>query len=153
MMVGVLRVQLLLPGTATLKEKRAILRRLLDRVRGRFHISAAEVSEHESHQSAVVGFSTVGADGGKVARILERVAKYIEGTGLAEVAAVEQEVVRYDEFEGPPTSLAEKYGLPDEGVTVDEDRPGARGGFQPGSLGLGSRKSPSDATEEGGEGR
>ena len=147
MMVGVLRLQLLLPGTASLKEKRAILRRLLDRVRGRFHISAAEVSEHESHQSAVVGFSTVGADGAKVSRVLERVAKFVEGMGLAEVAAVEQEVVRYDEFEGPPTSLAEKYGLPDhEGVTVDEDRPGMRGGFRPGSLGLGSKKT----TEETG---
>lgn len=158
MMVGVLRLQLLLPGTTSLKEKRAVLRRLLDRIRGRFHISAAEVSKHESHQSAVVGFSTVGADGEKVARILERVAKYVEGTGLAEVAAVEQEVVRYDEFEGPPTSLAEKYGLPDEGATVDEENPGGRGAFRPGSLGLGSTKSSgvSDApgspksSEEGG---
>ena len=146
MMVGVLRLQLMLPGTASLREKRAVLRRLLDRVRGRFHISAAEVSEHELPQSAVVGFSTVGADGAKVARVLDRVAKFIETSGLVEVTAVEQEVVRYDEFEAPPSSLAEKYGLPDpDDVTVDDERPG-RGGFRPGSLGLGSNK----VTEEGG---
>ncbi|MDF1563557.1 MAG: DUF503 domain-containing protein [Deltaproteobacteria bacterium] len=146
-MVGVLRLQLMLPGTASLKEKRAILRRLLDRVRGRFHIAAAEVGEHDLHQSAVIGFSTVGADGAKVARVLERVTKFIEGTGLVEVAAVEEEVVRYDELEETPTSLAEKYGLPElEERIQEEERAAGRAAFRPGSLGLGSNK----ISEEGG---
>ncbi len=148
MVVGVLRLQLLLPGTASLKEKRAVLRRLLERVRSRFHVAAAEVSEQDKHQSAVVGFTTVGADGRKVASVLERVARFVDGLGLADVAEVEQEVVRYDELGELPASYAEKYGVPEAGP-IHEGRGGAgdadrRLRFRPGSLGLGSRKARED---------
>jgi len=166
MIVGVSRVTIALPGVATLKEKRSQVRRMLDRVRSRFHIAAAEVDEQDSHHCAVLGFATVGAVGPKVQRALESVVESLEKLGLGEITNTEVEVVRYDEFEEDSSMLDAKFGLPpeasapraprfEERSTKAERAPRTkrRAGadlaksFRPGSLGLGS---VSDEPEKGG---
>ncbi len=113
MVVGITRVSLALPGNDSLKGKRSVVKKLLERVRSRFHISAAEVDAQDSLQRAVLGFATVGSDGRKVATVLERMVDFIDDAGLAQVVAVEQETVNYgDDALGEDVwgSYAEKFG-------------------------------------------
>ncbi len=44
--IGVYTIELHLPGAQSLKEKRQILRRIKDRLRSRYNISVAEMTEH-----------------------------------------------------------------------------------------------------------
>lgn len=119
---------LALPGLHSLKEKRSVVRRLLDRIRSRFHVSAAEVDEQDVHTRAVLGFCTVGADGRKIAAALQRVIEFIDESGHAQIVSVETEVVNYDELGDGPTTYAEKFG------TTERSRVTLR----PGTLGFGS---------------
>jgi uncharacterized protein len=57
--VGIIRADLHIHGSASLKEKRAVLRRIKDRTRARHNISVAEVDYQDLHQRAALGFAAV----------------------------------------------------------------------------------------------
>ena len=55
MVVGTLRVVLFLPENGTLKDKRHVLKGLLEKLRRDFAVSAAEVDRQDVWNSAIVG--------------------------------------------------------------------------------------------------
>ena len=59
MVVGIIRAELHIHGAGSLKEKRAVLRRIKDRSRSRHNISVAEVDFQDLHQRAALGFAAV----------------------------------------------------------------------------------------------
>lgn len=66
MVVGVVRIELHLPGSRSLKDKRQVVRSLKERLRERVHASVAEVEHHDLWQRAALGLAVVAADGGQV---------------------------------------------------------------------------------------
>lgn len=54
-----LTLHLYLPGVASLKEKRSIVKSMLERAHRHFNVTSAEIDRHDVHQSAVVAFATV----------------------------------------------------------------------------------------------
>jgi uncharacterized protein len=58
MMAGA-RIELFLPACHNLKEKRAIVKSILGKLRSRFNVSAAEVACQEQWQRAVLGIAAV----------------------------------------------------------------------------------------------
>ncbi len=137
----------MLPGNRTLKSKRSVVRKLLDRVRARFHVSAAEVAEQESHQRVVLGFCTCGADGRKIEQVMSKLLDFVEASGEGQVVSTETEIVDYEDLAGEleVESYADKFGLGDEAFETDSDVPveaevkGGKARIRPGSLGFGSR--------------
>jgi len=77
MLVGLLSIELHIAGARSLKDKRAVLRRLKDRV-GRFNVAIAEVAHHELRQRAGLGVVTIGVDQEIAERTLESVVTEIE---------------------------------------------------------------------------
>ena len=61
MHVALLQVRLHLPGMGSLKDKRQVIRSILDRARSRYQLAAAEVDDQDVHRSAVLGFAAVSA--------------------------------------------------------------------------------------------
>ncbi len=59
MHIGVLKIQLYLPGCSSLKEKRSIIKPLQERLRRVFNISVAEIDLHDIHQSALIALALV----------------------------------------------------------------------------------------------
>ena len=59
MHVGVLHVRLHVPEAHSLKDKRRVVKSILDRARQRFGVSAAETDEQDIHRIAVLGFAYV----------------------------------------------------------------------------------------------
>jgi len=59
MVIGVLTLELELPGAYSLKDKRMILNRIRDRVRQKFNVAIAEVDENDVWNRAVLGIVTV----------------------------------------------------------------------------------------------
>jgi hypothetical protein len=77
MVVGLLSIELHFAGARSLKDKRAVLRRLKDRV-GRLNVAVAEVAHHNLWQRAALGIVTVGVDQEIAERTLDGVVFEIE---------------------------------------------------------------------------
>jgi uncharacterized protein YlxP (DUF503 family) len=89
MVVGAARVELLLHGVQSLKDKRSIVRRVVARVRNEFEVSAAETDFMDSHHRAEIGIAVVSNDARVADSVLQKVVNYIIGLHLAEVGGVE----------------------------------------------------------------
>src|SRR5215471_17038539 len=83
MTVSSLKVRLLLREARTLKDKRQVSRSILDRLRGEFNVSAAEVEELDNPRSLVLGFAMVGWDGKHVRDMLQRIAEALRRHPIA----------------------------------------------------------------------
>ena len=94
MPVGILTVQLQLPGCSSLKEKRGRLKPLLARLQRQFNVSAAEMDHLDAWGEAVIACALVGNDSVHVQRSLQQVAHWIESSWLdVEVVTDEIELV------------------------------------------------------------
>ena len=95
MVVGVLRLTLYISESHSLKEKRAVLRKIKDRVRNEFNVSMAECDEHDLWQKTQLGICQVGTDQTYIDGTLQAAVRFIENLHLAEVGAAETEFLHY----------------------------------------------------------
>ena len=91
MVVGVLRLELHVPTAQSLKDKRSVIKRIKDQLRGRFNVAVAEVDANETWQRATVGVSAVGDQRAYVEGLLVEVTEWLRATRLVELIRVEQE--------------------------------------------------------------
>ena len=80
MAVGVLTIQIYLPGCSSLKEKRSRLKPLLARLHREFNISVAEVDFQDVWQSAMIACALVSNENGHTQRTLQHVLDWIEAS-------------------------------------------------------------------------
>ena len=59
MPVGVLTLEIQLPYAHSLKEKRAVLNRVRDRLRARFNVAVAELDHQDAWQQATLGVVSI----------------------------------------------------------------------------------------------
>ncbi|PLX86400.1 MAG: DUF503 domain-containing protein [Desulfuromonas sp.] len=95
MVVGVLRLDLLLEGAQSLKEKRSLVKRVLARIRNRYPVSAAEVGDQDLLQRVQIGVCVVSGSEGLVHRLFERLEDDLDGGGLATIIDSEREFIHY----------------------------------------------------------
>ena len=93
MVIGVCTLQLLIEGSDSLKDKRQVIKSLLDRIRDKFNVSAAEVDDLDSWRRATLAFACVSKDQSFVDQVLQKVLSTVEGNPLVEVADVQMEFV------------------------------------------------------------
>ncbi|HVB07134.1 MAG TPA: DUF503 domain-containing protein [Acidimicrobiales bacterium] len=72
-----LTLDLRLPAAMTLKDKRQVLRHLLDTARSRYRVAAAELDHQDLHQRALLGFAAVAADAAHVEEVLDEVERFV----------------------------------------------------------------------------
>jgi hypothetical protein len=90
MTVGIARVTLFLGGSHSLKEKRMVLRRLKDLVRGKFNAAIAEVGDNDLWQRASLGLTVVGNDRRFTESALDELLRFVRDH--ADVAKEEREL-------------------------------------------------------------
>jgi len=95
MVVGVLRLELLLPENHSLKGKRSVLSAIKARVQNKFNVSIAECEDHDLWQRATLGVSQVGAEQGHVDACLRQVVQFIDNLQLAELGEERVEFLHY----------------------------------------------------------
>ncbi|MBI3695857.1 MAG: DUF503 domain-containing protein [Acidobacteria bacterium] len=71
--IGVLTLELHVPHSHSLKDKRQVVRSLKDRLRSKFNVAAAEIDHQDSWQRAVIGVVTLAADRPRVEEVLQLV--------------------------------------------------------------------------------
>lgn len=93
MTIGVLRVRLRLPSR-TLKEKRQIVKSVVERVRTRFNAAVAEVDDNDTRGMATIGVCVVSNEGAQAEAMLHTILDFITDERLdAEVCDVETELL------------------------------------------------------------
>ena len=93
MTVGVVRVRMRLPSR-TLKEKRTIVKSVVERLRNRFNASVAEVGDLDAHGLATVAAAVISNDSRHADEQAQAIAAAIEEWRLdAEVLDVEIELI------------------------------------------------------------
>jgi uncharacterized protein YlxP (DUF503 family) len=86
MAIGLLTLEIYIPDSHSLKDKRQVLRSLKDRMRARFNVAVAELDHHDNWQRAQVGIVSISNNAAHLEQSLRTVlgeAEEILGRDLA----------------------------------------------------------------------
>src|SRR5262245_22626034 len=84
MVVGLLQVRFLVRASRSLKEKRQVVRSVLDRLKGQFNVSAAEVGALDGHRQATIAVAAVGSETDVVKGVLQQIQNALRAHPVAE---------------------------------------------------------------------
>lgn len=84
-MVGVVRIELFLPACQSLKEKRAIVKSLIHRLRSKFNVSVAETAYQEQWQRTELVIAAVANNMSFLQRELAACVRLVETSAEAEL--------------------------------------------------------------------
>jgi len=91
MVVGISTIELTIPESNSLKDKRQVIRSMLDGVRRRFNVSAAEVDHLDLWRRATLGFAAVSNEQKFLDQVLDKVTRWIEENPRVNVVDVQVE--------------------------------------------------------------
>jgi len=92
--VGILELALAVPAHS-LKEKRGVIKRIINRTQQKFNVSAAEVEHQDNPGSAILGFAAVGNDRRFINGVLDKIINHIDQMFLAEVVDHQIQIENY----------------------------------------------------------
>jgi uncharacterized protein YlxP (DUF503 family) len=91
MVIGIATVAVVIPESNSLKDKRQIIRSMLDGVRQRFNVSAAEVDQLDTWRRATLGFAAVSNEQKFLDQVLNKVTRWIEQNPRVNVVDIQIE--------------------------------------------------------------
>lgn len=86
-----LRITLRASWVHSLKEKRMVVKSIVQRLKNKFNISVGEVDEQDIHQTIVIGISAVCGDSKQVDSTLEHLISFVEENTDAEIIDIESD--------------------------------------------------------------
>ncbi len=89
MHAAALRIELRIPESQSLKEKRRALRPIVDGLRSKVSVSVAEVDRHDSWQRATLGVAVVAPGASRLERLIDLIHDYVDGQQLVEIVVFE----------------------------------------------------------------
>ncbi|MCS7263751.1 MAG: DUF503 domain-containing protein [Armatimonadetes bacterium] len=90
--VGLGTIELLIPDSQSLKDKRQVIRSILDRIRSRFNVSACEADHLDDWQRATLAFAVVANEKNFVHESLMHIAELVESDGRVVIEDLSVEV-------------------------------------------------------------
>ena len=91
MNVGVCRIRLRLPGNASLKDKRRVLKSIKTQVRNKFDVSVAEIDDQDLWQAAGLGICCLSNDSRYSNEVLSKAVNFISN-GRFEVEILDYQI-------------------------------------------------------------
>lgn len=85
MVIGIVKFEVSIPACNSLKAKRSVVRKLIERTKSRFNVSVAEVDKQDIHRRAVIGFAVVGSDQRYVNGAVDKILDFVEGMAVADI--------------------------------------------------------------------
>ena len=93
MFVGVLTLDMHIPGSDSLKMKRLVLKSLVTRLRNKFNVSVAEVDQNEKWQRAVVAIALVSNEQGFIDQVFTQILNLCDKDHDYEIIAQQREIL------------------------------------------------------------
>lgn len=85
MFVGLLTLELHIPGSGSLKDRRRVVKGMKDRIAARFNVSVAEVGDAGLWQRATVAVACVSNDRTHVSEVLDKVVDLVRSNTQADL--------------------------------------------------------------------
>ena len=85
MMIAAMTFRLHAPWVHSLKEKRMIARSLIAQIQNRYHVSAAEIDEQDTHQIIVIGAAAIVPHQAMADSLMDDISQLIETSTDAEI--------------------------------------------------------------------
>ncbi len=85
MIVGLLTLNLHIPGADSLKSKRMVVKSLTDRIKNKFNVSVSEVDANNLWQRSVIGVAYVSNETVMVNRVFEKIRNLVSATHSVEL--------------------------------------------------------------------
>jgi uncharacterized protein YlxP (DUF503 family) len=92
MHVGILSIRLRLSDTESLKDKRQIIKSLVQTTRQKFNVSIAEIDDLDSFRRATVGVASIANDKRFLNEVLDKIVDTVESNPAVEVVGVEMDL-------------------------------------------------------------
>ena len=93
MRVATIIFRLNAPWVHSLKGKRAIIKSLIAKLQNKFHVSAAEIDEQDTHQTIVIGVAAVVPHNAMADSLMEEISRFVEENCEAEIVDEEREIL------------------------------------------------------------
>ena len=93
MVVGIGKIKFRLYAVNSLKEKRSVVKSIVNRIKNRFNVSIAETGYNDSHLWAQIGFSITGNDPRVVNSKVDKVFNLADDLGLAQITDTDMEII------------------------------------------------------------
>lgn len=84
-----IEMEFLIFDSYSLKDKRSVVKSMIDRMHNRYNVSAAEVDENDVQNKGVVGFGIVSNNRKHAQKVLQQIQKEIEEIYPVEIMSVE----------------------------------------------------------------
>ena len=110
MFVGTGIIEIFIADSNSLKEKRAILSRILKRTQNEFNVSIAEIGGNDQWKRALIGFAVVGNDKPYINGKIDHIFNFIDRLQLAEVMNTRFDILNYSASLSMGTYEEDKYG-------------------------------------------
>ncbi|PKM83588.1 MAG: DUF503 domain-containing protein [Firmicutes bacterium HGW-Firmicutes-13] len=78
MIIGICRIEIFLPNSQSLKEKRRVLKSLIQKLRQKFNISIAEIENQDKWQKTTLAIVCVSSSSRFVNKVIEQILNEIE---------------------------------------------------------------------------
>ena len=92
MKIAVLSFRLYAPWVHSLKEKRMIVRSMIAKLQNRFHVSAAEIEELDTHQIIVIGVAAIVPHQAMADSLMDEISRFVEENTEAEILDEAREI-------------------------------------------------------------
>ncbi len=85
MNIAAMTFRLHAPWVNSLKEKRMIVKSLTAQLQNRFHVSAAEIDEQDTHRIIVIGTAAIVPHNAVADSLMEEISRFVESSCSAEI--------------------------------------------------------------------
>ncbi|HEY4716021.1 MAG TPA: DUF503 domain-containing protein [bacterium] len=100
MLIGVLKITLLLRNSHSLKDKRRIIKSLMEKMKQIFNISVSEVEHRDMWQKVTLGVSFIGRNSSYISTVNNSIMEFIDTCRECEVINDNRETIAINDFVG-----------------------------------------------------
>jgi len=95
MYIGVLQMELFLGEPQSLKDKRRIIKSLIERIKNKFNVAVAETGKLDSWNYCQLSMVCISNEAGHSDSMLNSVVNFVEVQGNVEITDIQTEIIPY----------------------------------------------------------
>jgi hypothetical protein len=92
--IGSILLEIFLPASQSLKDKRRVVRSLKDRLRNRYNVAVAEIDHQDTHQRATLGVVSIASERLQIEQLFEAVRAEVERNLPGDLVQAQIEILR-----------------------------------------------------------
>ncbi len=96
MTIGTLAIRIPLPGVVSLKDKRKIVKSIIERLKSRYNASVSEIAAQDSKMMAVIGIAVVSGDAAFVQQQLDSILNFLRQDGRIFLGKTDRDIFHCD---------------------------------------------------------